>query len=188
MAAKRVTASPTPSHDKDDVRQAASLAVGIAGSVATAALAVLAVLGAVVTYVAANYEGLTLFYVLAGVAAILIIGAVYLGIAGIAEITNKGYQGTWSPWTKNHLFDKQAFAALAGILVLGAAIVIGFTSAPKSSTAQPAVAPNQTSEALRQTVLLEQRVTETDRVLVQILRHDHAGALRTKWPGKRRWR
>ncbi len=170
VGAKRIRPTLEPSGDKEDLRQSASLAVGIAGSVATAALGVLAVLGAIVTYVAANFNGLTLFYGLAALASALMVGAVYLGIRGITEITNKGYEGVWSPWTKHRLFNKQAFASLLGVLVFGGAIVVGFTSPPKPSTASSPAASKQVSRETTETLVLERRLTETDQVLAQILR------------------
>ncbi len=52
----------TPSADASDRRQSASMATGIASSMVTAALAVLAIIGAIVTYIATNYEHLGLFF------------------------------------------------------------------------------------------------------------------------------
>lgn len=111
------------------------MAVGVPGSVTTAALALLGITGAIATYVASNYEHLTLFYVFASVSAILMIWSVWQGTRGITELTNEGYQGKWSVETKEHRFDKQSGAALLGLLALGIAVIVGFTA--KSKPPQP---------------------------------------------------
>lgn len=122
-----------PSRDKDDLRQAASMAVTVPGSVTTAALAVLGITGAIATYIASHYQHLTLFYVFASASAILMIWGAWQGTHGITELTNKGYQGEWSVETKDRRFDKQSGATLLGLLTLGLAVVFGFTAQPRPS-------------------------------------------------------
>jgi uncharacterized membrane protein len=77
----------------EDRRQAATLAVGIASSVTTAALAALAAIAAVVTFAAGKYHELGVFYVLIAVSAILFVAGIVVGAQGIAEITKQGYKG-----------------------------------------------------------------------------------------------
>lgn len=134
-------APPTPTADPDDRRQAAFMAATIAGFVTTAALAIVAVVAAIVTYVASNFHHLGLFYGLAALATLLLVGAAYLGALGTAEITNRGYYqpSDWSPFTQRHLFDKQSFATMAGFFVLGAAVIVGFTSPHIASSDGPAL-------------------------------------------------
>jgi len=104
------------------------MAVGIASSVTTAILAVLAFTGAIVTYIASNYRGLTLFYIVVAGSAVVLVCAVWQGILGIAELANNGYQGKWKVTSENQRFDKQGAATLLGLALLGFAIVTGFTA------------------------------------------------------------
>lgn len=163
-----VEADLTAADEKEDARQAASMAVGIASSVATAALAVLAVLGAIVTYVAANYADLTLFYVLAAITGIAMVAAVYIGIIGVAEITKNGYKGEWKPSTKSKLFNKQAFVALFGVVVLAATIVVGFTATTKPPDAAATRESRQVAAAIREEARLDRGLARTDLWLARI--------------------
>jgi hypothetical protein len=88
---------PVPSTDANDVRQAASQAVGIASSVSTATLAVLAIIGAILACIASNYHDLLAFYIVLAIASLFLLASVYLGIKGVTEITNNGYSGAWKP-------------------------------------------------------------------------------------------
>lgn len=107
------------------------MAVGIAGSMTTAAIAVLGIIGAIVTYIASNYQDLTAFYILAALSALALISGIWQGMRGIAELTNKGFQGEWLVETKKGRFDKQSLATLIGLLLLGAAVIVGFMAPTK---------------------------------------------------------
>ncbi len=78
--------------------------MGIASSVTTAALAALAAVGVIVTFVAGKYHELGAFYALIGISATLFVFAIVVGAQGTAEVTKEGYKGSWSPFTKKKLF------------------------------------------------------------------------------------
>lgn len=154
----------SPSDDPNDRRQAASLAVGIASAVTTAALAVIGALAVIVTYVAGKYEHLTWFYVLASVSAALLVCAIIVGTQGIAQITKKGYQGSWSPSTEGHLFNKQSNITMAALAFLAAAVIVGF-SAPLQPPPEPAAVSATQTEIAR----LKHRLAR-DEMTLQSLR------------------
>jgi hypothetical protein len=111
--------------DRDDQRQAATIAVGIASGVTTACLAVLGALAALVTFIADRYEGRTAFWVLTGLAAALLVVATFLGAHGTAEIARLGYRGTWKWRTKKGLFNYQALVASAALVLIGTSAAVG---------------------------------------------------------------
>ena len=159
---------PTASTDPNDLRQAASQAIGIAGAVSTAALAVLAIIGAILTYIASNYHDLAVFYIVIGIASLLMLAGVYLGIRGVAEITNNGYSGHWEPWTKSHLFDKQALCALCGFVALGVALPLGFTATRNSSALQKISEPSSLTGILQSLAVLDGKLVITDTELARL--------------------
>jgi hypothetical protein len=109
------------------------MAVGVPTSITTAALAMLGIIGAIATYIASNYQDLTAFYILISTSAIALIWGVWQGVRGITELTNKGFEGEWLVETKKHRFNKQAGATLLGLIVLGVAVIVGFTAPSKPS-------------------------------------------------------
>lgn len=115
---------------QEDRRHAATLAVGVAASVTTAALAVLGAVAIVVTFVTGKYHRLGVFYALTVVSVGLLVLAVVIGAQGVAEITKNGARGKWTTSTDKRLFDTQAKLAFGGLLCFALAVVVGFT-APK---------------------------------------------------------
>ena len=113
----------------------------------TAALAVLAAIAVVVTFVAGRYHALGAFYGFTGLSVALLVASVIVGAQGIAEITNNGYQGTWSPKTEDRLFGRQAKLTFGGFLALGVALATGLT-APLQPT--PPAKGTATQAAVRQ--------------------------------------
>ena len=110
--------------------------MGIASSVTTAALAALAAVGGIVTFVAGKYHELGAFYALIGISATLFVFAIVVGAQGTAEVTKEGYKGSWSPFTKKKLFNWQANITMAAFAFFVLAIVVGLLS-----PAIPAQAP-----------------------------------------------
>jgi hypothetical protein len=153
----------------EDRRQAATLAVGIASSVTTAALAALAAIAAVVTFAAGKYHELGVFYVLIAVSALLFVTGIVVGAQGIAEITKQGYKGSWSPFTQKKLFNWQSNITMAGFVFLAVAVVVGF-QAPMI----PAQAASN-SATRSEVAALRERLTRDEALLKRITRrhHDH---------------
>lgn len=150
------------SHCAEDRRQAATLAVGIASSVTSAALAALAALGVVVTFVASKYHELGIFYALISVSVGLFVIGIVVGAQGIAEITKDGYKGSWSPFTKKKLFNWQSKITMAGFALFVAAVVVGLLS-----PAIPAEAP-ATSATRSEVAALRERLARDEGLLGRI--------------------
>jgi len=144
----------------EDRRQAATLAVGIASSVTTAALAALAAIGVVVTFVAGKYHQLGAFYALIGVSVVLFVIAIVVGAQGTAEITKQGYKGLWSPFTKKKLFNWQANITMAGFAFFVLAIMVGLLSPTIPAQAPPSSATRSEVAVLRERLVRDEMLLE----------------------------
>ena len=144
----------------EDRRQAATLAVGIAASVTTAALAVLAAASIVITFIVGKYHELGAFYVVIGISTILLVVSIVVGTHGIAEITKNGFSGNWLTKTGKKLFDWQAKITAGGLVVFVVAIVVGL-QAPLIPPQSPAnTATRYELQTLRQQLKLDEALVE----------------------------
>jgi hypothetical protein len=66
--------------------------------------------------------------------------------------------------TKDHLFDKQAFCALGGIVAFGIALPLGFTATRNAPSPPPVIAaPASPIHTVRSLATLDRRLVATDR-------------------------
>jgi hypothetical protein len=147
------------------------MAVGIAGAVTAATVAVLGITGAIVTYVASNYQHLTAFYIIVSLSALAFVIGIWQGTRGIAEVTNRGFTGHWTTETRKHRFDKQAAFILGGLVLLGVAMVVGFTSKAKAPTPpRVSVTVTENKSVTDQFVKDEVRITQVITGLTTVIR------------------
>jgi len=116
----------------DDERAAANITVTLSGQIIAAALAMLAIEGAVLSFVYSNRITDYRFFVLIIVAAVSFISSIYRAGKGITALRNQGYEGNWElKSTKNH-FNLQAILCLIGLsCFFGSAFFIGQPKADK---------------------------------------------------------
>jgi hypothetical protein len=79
----------------EDQRSAANISVTLSGQLIVAALAMLAIEGAVLSFVYSDRKTTYLFSILIIVAAICFIGSIFVSGKGITVLRNKGYDGNW---------------------------------------------------------------------------------------------
>jgi amino acid transporter len=144
----------------DDKRQAASAVATLSASVATAALAAVAGLIALFTYLSQNFKVDACFYVaVAGAGLCFVLSFVCSGL-GTKELAEKVAAGTWKVEDRIWPFNFQTWLAVAGIVLIAAATVIA-VKAPKATDT---------------TALNLQHVTERVAVLETELKNDESSA------------
>jgi hypothetical protein len=125
----------------EDRRAAASLVATLSSYVITAALAVLGAQAVITTFVLDRREELTLFYVLGGLGAAMLVLSVLIGCAGIYEIAAAGSGGDWKVTTRRGKFNLQAICALVGTVLVIASAFQGErredATAPPAGRSQP---------------------------------------------------
>lgn len=99
----------------EDQRAAANISVILSGQLMAAALAMLAVEGAVLSFVYSYRITGYFFFTFIVLAAIFFICSIGVAGKGITDLRDKGYEGNWEPkLTKNH-FDRQAKLCILGL-------------------------------------------------------------------------
>jgi hypothetical protein len=109
----------------EDKRAAASMEVTLSSQVITAALAVMAVEGAFITYVLDKRQPGAAFYILTVLSALLLIFSILNGGVGVKRLTEAGFKGEWGSNDASNCFGRQSLACLAGVLLLFFAVVFG---------------------------------------------------------------
>ena len=149
----------------EDRRQAASMAVGISSAVTSASLTALAILAAIVTFMADKYSGLLVFYLLVGVAAVLLIAAIIAGVHGTAEILRDGAAGSWKAKTKKGLFNLQALLAMLALVAVAAGVPVGLSSDRRTNDGR-----DQTRLLQKELTAVTDRLDHIDRVAKRLAR------------------
>lgn len=138
--------------DPEDRRAAVNISVNLSSYLITAALTMLAVVGAFSTYLLDKRVPSTLFWLAFWATIVTFVASIFLGGRGAARAYTRGHMGDWSLTASSKLFNLQAIACLVGLLAFAA--MIGATS-PKEDDTAPAIT------RLQQTVE-EQRRTQQD--------------------------
>ncbi len=99
----------------EDQRAAANISVTLSGQLIAAALAMLAIEGAVLSFVYASRTTGYWFLALIILAAISFIGSIYVAGKGMTVLRNKGYEGTWELNRSKSHFNWQAIFCIIGL-------------------------------------------------------------------------
>src|SRR4051812_3987035 len=92
----------------EEKRAAASMEVTLSSQVITAALAVMAVEGAFVTYVLDKRLPGAAFYILTVLSALLLIFSIINGGVGVRRLTEAGFKGEWASNDASNCFGRQS--------------------------------------------------------------------------------
>lgn len=110
----------------EDQRAAANISVTLSGQLIAAALAMLAIEGAVLSFVYASRTTSYWFLALIILAALSFIGSIFVAGKGITALRNKGYEGTWELNCSKAHFNWQAIFCIIGLVCFfGSAFFIG---------------------------------------------------------------
>lgn len=113
----------TPKEKAEDGKAAASMWATLSSQVITAALAVIAVEGAFITYVLDKRLPGFVFYLFIALSAISLIFSILSGGAGINWLTERGEAGSWGLKGGGHYFGQQSLACLAGVVLFFLALL-----------------------------------------------------------------
>lgn len=122
----------------EDQREAVKVSVTLGGQLMTAALAVLAIEGAFITFALGNRNVQFGFYVTAGLTFLLFVASIFLGGKGVTQVRNAGFQGNWRLEEGKAFFNWQAALCLIGLLSF--ALTLFLSGSPKATQTEKEVA------------------------------------------------
>jgi hypothetical protein len=122
----------------EEVRQAATMKVGISTYVATSALAVMAGTLVIYSFVASSFHESWLFHVLIFLGLLLLVLSVFIGGSESGRITDAIADGDWDPKDTKQgkfggRFSQQAMLTLGGLVVVTLATITGVGSDAEKS-------------------------------------------------------
>lgn len=141
-----------PTHDREDRRAAVNISVNLSSYLITAALTMLAVVGAFATYLLDKRLTNIYFWLAFGASILAFVASVFFGGRGTAKVYMKGHKGDWSLTVGSKYFDWQAKACIVGLLAFAALI---FATSPKEDDTAQAIMKLQET-------LVEQLRTQQD--------------------------
>ena len=109
----------------DDRRAAVEIKVSLSSYLISAALTVLGVQVALVTFILDKRDGLMAFGVLSCVGALLLVASMFLGGKGISEAYKQGFSGDWQMTSSQGQFSLQAVLALVGVCCVAFSAFLG---------------------------------------------------------------
>jgi len=109
----------------DDKRTASNITATLSSYLITAALGVIAAEAVIVTFVLDKREHLAWFYLLSASGVALSVASIYFGGKGIFNLTKRGFDGDWIIKTDRGHFNRQAWSALVGVLVVAGSAFCG---------------------------------------------------------------
>ena len=136
----------------DDKRAASSITAALSSYLMTAALGVIAAEAVIVTFAFDKREHLFWFDLFSGAGLVASTGSIYFGGRGIGELARRGFDGDWITKTSRGHFSKQAFLALAGILLVSASVFCGRPKVEKPSLLQEYLSLRDATHELQQSV------------------------------------
>lgn len=135
---------------EDDKRSAVSISIGLSGQLITAALAMLTVEGAYVSYVLDKRIPASLFEIVSALSVICFILSVFLAGKAITAARNEGFSGNWSLEAGKNQFNFQALLNAVGLLLfLGAVMLSGSSKSEKDYSAEIASGVESFEKILR---------------------------------------
>ena len=154
----------------EDVRQAATMKVGISTYVATAALAVMAGTLVIYTFVASSFQVAWPFHALIFLGLLLLVLSVFIGGWESGRITDAIADSNWDPKDTKEgkfggRFSQQAMLTLAGLVVVTLATITGVASDSEKSRTDERIDDliGEVQDLERQTALIQQQVDKLTR-------------------------
>jgi hypothetical protein len=135
----------------ENERQAAAIKVGISNNVATAALAVLAGVVGIFTYISQAFAPAWTFYLFISLATAALVLSIILGGAGSDSTVGLVAKGLWKN-QKTPSFNRQAYLTLFGLVFLLVATAIGATSNASVSETEKIETLKKQVSALQQSI------------------------------------
>jgi peptidoglycan hydrolase CwlO-like protein len=117
----------------NDQKDAVGHAIHLSSQLITAALAILAILGAYVAFALGNRLVGFGFYSASAISFIVFILSIFLAGRGIATSYSKGAKGDWNVIHGDHLFNSQAILCAIGLIAFFAAVLFSITPAPSAT-------------------------------------------------------
>jgi hypothetical protein len=147
----------------EDRRAAVEIKMSLSSYLISAALTVLGVQVALITFVLDKRESLLFFGVVSVAGALLLVASMFVGGKGITEAYKKGFAGNWQVTSTQGQFSLQAALALAGVFCVAWSAFLGRTQPDIKTSALEAEINN-----LKATVAgaAAERRSLSDRVLL----------------------
>jgi hypothetical protein len=102
----------------DDRRAASNITATLSSYLMTAALGVIAAEAVIVTFVLDKREHLAWFYLFSAVGLVSSVASIFFGGKGIFKLTKRGFDGDWVIRTTGGHFNRQAWFALSGVVLV----------------------------------------------------------------------
>lgn len=124
------------SASQEDKKEAVNIGVNLSNQLIATSLTLIAVVGAVSTFILQAREVSIWFYLFAMVSFLLLLLSIYSGGKGINKARNAGYCGDWSLKVSGSFFNRQAIMTGLGVLCFCSMFFFGHN---KDSTLEKAV-------------------------------------------------
>lgn len=155
----------------EDRRVAVGISITLSGQLIAAALAMLAIEGAFVSYAVANREVSPGFVPVAILAAVCFIASIFVAGKAITRSRNSGHAGIWDLAAGGNLYDWQAKLSLAGLVAFFTTVVLMGTPKERQLVRQVNVLQEQIDSLIEEHRLLRARI-DLDSGLVATLSAD----------------
>lgn len=110
---------------EEDKRTAVNISVTLSSELIGAALAMIALEGAFVTFVMDDRAGLGIaFYILIALTFIAFVLSIVIGGQGVSKSREEGYEGKWTLQSGKKYFNRQAILCFVGILLFASTLFV----------------------------------------------------------------
>jgi hypothetical protein len=138
----------------DDKRAASNITATLSSYLMTAALGVIAAQAVIVTFVFDKREHLAWFYLFSAIGVASSVASIYFGGRGIFSLTKRGIDGDWVIKTGGGQFNKQAWLALIGVVLVAISAFCG--------SSKPEVRPQETDLLKTNIIQLQESLRELE--------------------------
>lgn len=152
----------------EDKREAVNIGISLSNQLITISLALIAVVGAVATFIMQQREVHFWFYFCLALSFFSLLASIFCGGKGINKVRNKGFNGEWTTTEGKKCFDWQAKLTFVGVISF---CFLFFTSIDKESTLEKSQSETNKllNEQINQTNQLLQKITkDQEERLLQI--------------------
>ena len=119
---------------EEDKKVAVNIGVSLSGQLITAALAMIAVIGAFATFSLDKREIGPSYYIIIGIAFLSFVISIFCGGKGIDKARVNGHQGIWEIKDTKDYFNWQGICCFLGIFFLAISIFIGKDKKDETTT------------------------------------------------------
>jgi hypothetical protein len=109
----------------EDQKEAVNIGITLSSQLITAALAMIAVIGAFSTYILDKREVGIFFYTTAIVSGISFVASIFFGGKGINKARKNGFNGNWDIAITKVDFNRQALCSIVGLLFFVTSLFLG---------------------------------------------------------------